>query len=74
MKKEEVATLAKNLTAPSIDAIKFLATAQPEADVKAKFKRWGHIRNALHRRGLIKSTKAGVFSLSADGRAVLKTL
>lgn len=74
MKKEEAAAIAKGLTAPAIEAIKFLSTARPEADVKAQFARWGHIRNALQRRELIKSTKAGVFSLNANGKAVLKAL
>lgn len=74
MKKEEAAAIAKKLTAPSIDAIKFLATARPEADMKNAFSRWGHIRNALNRRELIKATKAGVFSLNGNGRAVLKAL
>lgn len=75
MKKEEAAAIAKSLTAPSIDAIKFLATARTEADLKGAFKRWGHIRNALNRRELIKATKAGsVFSLNGNGKAVLKAL
>ena len=74
MKLKEAMDTAKTLTAPAIDAIKFLEVARPEADVKAKFQRWGHIRNALLRRDLIKETKSGMFSLNANGRAVLKSL
>ncbi len=76
MKKEEAALVARGLTKPAAEAIKVLGKngGVTEEELKTKFKRWGHVRNALTRRNLIKVTKKGVASLNADGRKVLQAL